>query len=334
MLQYDKVIYEKEVIFVLSDNIRKYRKLNQLSQDELAERLGVTRQSISLWETGQTQPSLDNIVALAKVFGISTDNLLTDNEPASANAGVANLPAEAPQKKKSSVLIICVLIIAVLLLAVLLWQSGIFGSKSTGGHQSAATDPATTTVSTSTDELPENTTTQTTDHNEDKLPETKDLYGYLKNFVVQNGTINGDYCYYSKTADQYGGHDSEDFSLYYWGDTETIEFCLHSVIDETFSINFYLLVPKNHTGEYEYISSYYYRDTGEPLYEARGTITAGEFTDSYPLNCIKYIGSTDKQNEFMEISRQGVCDLITCLKEFITVENIEYSFLDFGFTKF
>ena len=58
---------------MLGDNIRKYRKLNNMSQDELAEKLEVTRQSISLWETGQTQPSLDNIVALAKIFNITTE---------------------------------------------------------------------------------------------------------------------------------------------------------------------------------------------------------------------------------------------------------------------
>ncbi|MBQ7355561.1 MAG: hypothetical protein IJW62_08590, partial [Clostridia bacterium] len=183
---------------------------------------------------------------------------------------------------------------------------------------SAATVTPTTTVTPQTDDLPKDI----------------DIYGYLKDYVIQNGTINGDYCYYSKSADHYGGYGSDDFSLYYWGDSETIEFCLHSVLDETFSINFYILVPKTHTGEYEYISSYYYRDTGKPLYEARGTIVAGEFTDSYPLNCVDYIGSADQQNEFMEMSRQGICDLIACLKKFISEENIEYSFLDFGFSKF
>ena len=156
-----------------------------------------------------------------------------------------------------------------------------------------------------------------------------------KSFVIEKGTINGDYCYYSKPADTYGGYASEDFSLYYWGDTNKIEFCLHSVIDETFSINFYLYIPEEHNGKYEYISSYYYRDTGEPLYEAKGTITAEEFTNNYPLNCTKYIGSTENQNTFMEMSRQGVCDLLGCLEKFIEVEDIKYSFKDdFGFVKF
>ena len=53
---------------MISDNIKKYRKENNLSQDELAEKLGVSRQSISLWETGQTQPTIENIIALARIF--------------------------------------------------------------------------------------------------------------------------------------------------------------------------------------------------------------------------------------------------------------------------
>ena len=61
---------------MLSDNIREYRKKSNMSQDELAEKLGVSRQSISLWETGQTQPTIDNIIALAKIFNISADTLL------------------------------------------------------------------------------------------------------------------------------------------------------------------------------------------------------------------------------------------------------------------
>ena len=62
---------------MLGDNIKKYRKQNNISQEALGEKLGVSRQSISLWENNQTQPSLENIVALAEIFNISTDDLLT-----------------------------------------------------------------------------------------------------------------------------------------------------------------------------------------------------------------------------------------------------------------
>ena len=342
---------------MLSDNIRKYRKLNHMSQDELAEKLEVTRQSISLWETGQTQPSLDNIVALAKLFDVSTDNLLAEDEPASVCDGAIKSSSDNSPKKKMHILILIVsfVLVAVLLASVLLWKSGIFSMKNNGETSSSTAQLTSSHATESIDSITESTSSPSNEStnssvasgNQSVVSEstqsvsgtpntntTKDIYGYLKDFVIQNGTINGDYCYYSKTADNYGGYRSEDFSLYYWGDTEKIEFCLHSVLDDTFSINFYLYVPKKHTGNYEYISSYYYRDNGEPLYEARGTIVAGEFTNNYPLNCTKYIGSTEKQNEFMEMSRQGICDLIDCLEEFIKVEKIEYSFSDFGFTKF
>ena len=342
---------------MLSDNIRKYRKLNHMSQDELAEKLEVTRQSISLWETGQTQPSLDNIVALAKLFDVSTDNLLAEDEPASVCDGAIKSSSDNSPKKKMHILILIVsfVLVAVLLASVLLWKSGIFSMKNNGETSSPTAQLTSSHATESTSSITESTSSPSNEStnssvasgNQSVVSEstqsvsgtpntntTKDIYGYLKDFVIQNGTINGDYCYYSKTADNYGGYRSEDFSLYYWGDTDKIEFCLHSVLDDTFSINFYLYVPKKHTGKYEYISSYYYRDNGEPLYEARGTIVAGEFTNNYPLNCTKYIGSTEKQNEFMEMSRQGICDLIDCLEEFIKVEKIEYSFSDFGFTKF
>ena len=307
---------------MLSDNIRKYRKLNNMSQDELAEKLNVTRQSISLWETGQTQPSLENIVALAKLFEISTDELLvSDKTEQPASNTVAEQPPNNPKNKPKIPFLVLGIVIAVVVLATVAFV--LLGINNNSKNNEDKNSPQTTAATTS-NKTPETTPVET----------EKDIFGYLKKFVIENGTVNGDYCYYSKSADNYGGYASEDFSLYYWGDTNKIDFCLHSVINETFSINFYLYVPENHSGKYEYISSYYYRDTGEPLYEARGTITAEEFTDNYPLNCTKYFGSTENQNTFMETSRQGVCDLIGCLEKFIEVENIKYSFKDFGFLKF
>ena len=317
---------------MLGDNIRKHRKLNNMSQDELAEKLNVTRQSISLWETGQTQPSLENIVALAKLFKVSTDELLVSDMTELPGTNTTPAPAPNPPKNKTKILFwILGVVIAVVVLATVAFVS--LGTNNDSKNDRSKKDPHTTAITTENNVE----TTATTENNApgtDTPEKEKDIFGYLKDFVIENGTINGDYCYYSKTADNYGGYASEKFSLYYWGDTNKIEFCLHSVLDETFSINFYLYVPENHNGKYEYVSSYYYRETGEPLYEARGTITAEEFTNKYPLNCTKYYGSTEYQNTFMEISRQGVCDLIACLEEFIEVENIKYSFKDFGFLKF
>lgn len=65
---------------MLGEKIRKLRKDNKISQEALAEKLGVSRQSISLWENDQTMPSMENIVAISNVFGVSTDALLNNNE--------------------------------------------------------------------------------------------------------------------------------------------------------------------------------------------------------------------------------------------------------------
>ena len=63
---------------MLGENIRNLRKKNKMSQEQLAEKLDVSRQSISLWENGQTTPSMDNIMAIANIFDVSTDVLLKD----------------------------------------------------------------------------------------------------------------------------------------------------------------------------------------------------------------------------------------------------------------
>ena len=68
----------------LNEKIYDCRKKAGLSQDALAERIGVSRQAVSKWEIGSAQPDLANIVALAKVFGVTTDWLLTDDEPEAA----------------------------------------------------------------------------------------------------------------------------------------------------------------------------------------------------------------------------------------------------------
>lgn len=67
----------------LSENITQLRRAMGLSQEQLAEQVGVSRQSISKWETGQSAPELEKLVLLSKVFGVSTDTLLgnADAEP-------------------------------------------------------------------------------------------------------------------------------------------------------------------------------------------------------------------------------------------------------------
>ena len=54
------------------------RKSRELTQEQLAEQLNVSRQSISKWESGQAMPDLDRVVRMSELFGVSTDSLLKD----------------------------------------------------------------------------------------------------------------------------------------------------------------------------------------------------------------------------------------------------------------
>lgn len=69
---------------ILSEKITELRKKNGWSQEELAERLDVSRQAVSKWESAQSVPDLNRVLQLAEVFGVSTDYLLKDDmgEPA------------------------------------------------------------------------------------------------------------------------------------------------------------------------------------------------------------------------------------------------------------
>lgn len=63
---------------ILADKIISLRKKSGWSQEELAEQLGVSRQSVSKWEGAQSMPDMDKILQLSKLFGVTTDYLLKD----------------------------------------------------------------------------------------------------------------------------------------------------------------------------------------------------------------------------------------------------------------
>lgn len=64
----------------LAEKIAALRGERKLSQGDLAERLEVSRQSVSKWETGQAIPELDKIIKLADLFGVSVDELVRDGD--------------------------------------------------------------------------------------------------------------------------------------------------------------------------------------------------------------------------------------------------------------
>lgn len=86
----------------LSEKIIKLRKRNGWSQEELAVRLNVSRQSVSKWESSASTPDLDKIIKLSEIFGVSTDYLIKDNVDDSADRCVSGGTAESHMKSSES----------------------------------------------------------------------------------------------------------------------------------------------------------------------------------------------------------------------------------------
>lgn len=77
----------------IGDRIQNLRKQKGISQEELADRIGVSRQAVSKWESGQTAPDIEKIVLLSNYFDTTTDYLLKGIKP-----------TEGTPKKKSALL--------------------------------------------------------------------------------------------------------------------------------------------------------------------------------------------------------------------------------------
>lgn len=63
----------------IGTQIKKYRADLRLSQDELAEKVYVSRQTVSNWETGKSYPDVNSLVLMSEVFGVTVDELLKDD---------------------------------------------------------------------------------------------------------------------------------------------------------------------------------------------------------------------------------------------------------------
>ena len=62
----------------MGEKMQKLRKQKNWSQETLAEKLGVSRQAVSLWERGESMPEIDKLIPLANYLGVTVDFLLTD----------------------------------------------------------------------------------------------------------------------------------------------------------------------------------------------------------------------------------------------------------------
>ena len=101
--KYSIIIRKKKwwLIMNFAEKISNLRKDNNMTQEDLAEKLNVSRQTISKWETNISIPDADNIVAISKLFNITTDELL-------------DYKVETVQKKKQFLLDMTVLLFGII----------------------------------------------------------------------------------------------------------------------------------------------------------------------------------------------------------------------------
>ena len=140
---------------ILADKIISLRKKAGWSQEELAQQLGVSRQSVSKWEGAQSVPDLDRILQLSRLFGVTTDDLLKDEIEEFGPAAESDEPAlrrvtmeqsaqylvlrrkAAPQMALATLL--CVLSpIPLLMLAALSGRAGALRADRAGGRRGDA----------------------------------------------------------------------------------------------------------------------------------------------------------------------------------------------------
>ena len=116
----------------LHEKIYELRKKNGLSQEALAESLGVSRQSVSKWETGEATPEVSKLLSLSKLFGVTTDYLLNDemeeenvsetakNEMPSSDFEVTSISKSRPIKKGRNVRTLVIILLICIVLCMLL----------------------------------------------------------------------------------------------------------------------------------------------------------------------------------------------------------------------
>ena len=109
-----------------SDKLIALRRKAGWSQEELAERMNVSRQSVSKWESAQSMPDIDKIVQLSSLFGVTTDYLLKDGQD-DPQPAAAETPSPLPRIKALTAAYWLVVV------AIFLWYT--FGPNGNGQPQ-------------------------------------------------------------------------------------------------------------------------------------------------------------------------------------------------------
>ena len=112
----------------LSDKIIKLRKINGWSQEELGEKLNVSRQAISRWESNTAQPDATNILKISKLFGVTSDYLLNDDfESDNDLPKVKEIKSDGIQQIMNFMITLEVMTLIIQFMSTIILQSVLFG---------------------------------------------------------------------------------------------------------------------------------------------------------------------------------------------------------------
>lgn len=92
----------------LAEKLYELRKKSNLSQEQLAEQLGVSRQAISKWESGQAVPESDKLVAISNYFQVSLDYLMKEEITRSETSAIETKSGKSGNERKTLGLIACI----------------------------------------------------------------------------------------------------------------------------------------------------------------------------------------------------------------------------------
>lgn len=70
----------------IANRLIELRKRHGYSQEELGDKIGVSRQAVSKWESGESSPTIENIIALSKLYGVRIDEILDTDKPLKSRA--------------------------------------------------------------------------------------------------------------------------------------------------------------------------------------------------------------------------------------------------------
>ncbi len=106
------------------EKLQALRKARGWSQEELATQINVSRQALSKWESGASVPDTENVIALSRLFGVTTDYLLLENGEATAQAVPTAAPAAESKWPIMRIVWLFTMILAILgKIALRIWAS-------------------------------------------------------------------------------------------------------------------------------------------------------------------------------------------------------------------